>query len=87
MAARPRPRLAAQGNSVQAIALADEAVALMQTADWVNEHAGALADAAAVHAVAGDHAQADRLLDAAIQTYLSKGNVAAVRNLATSVAM
>ena len=85
---RVRARVrSAQGNSVQAIRLADEAVALMQTADWVNEHAGALADAAAVHAAAGDHAQADRLLDAAIQTYLSKGNVAAVRNLATSVAM
>jgi class 3 adenylate cyclase/tetratricopeptide (TPR) repeat protein len=85
---RVRARVrSAQGNSPQAIRLADEAVALMQGADWINDHAEALADAAAVRAAADDHAEADRLLDAAIQMYERKGNLAAIRRLPTYVAI
>jgi class 3 adenylate cyclase/tetratricopeptide (TPR) repeat protein len=85
---RVRARVrSAQGNHRRAIALADEAVALMHDADWVNDHAGTLADAAAVRATAGQRADADRLLDAAVEMYGRKGNVAAIRLLATSVAI
>jgi hypothetical protein len=59
----------------------------MQGADWINDHAEALADAAAVRAAADDHAEADRLLDAAIQMYERKGNLAAIRRLPTYVAI
>jgi tetratricopeptide (TPR) repeat protein len=85
---RVRARVrSAQGNSSQAIRLADEALALMEGADGLNDRAETLADAAAVRAAAGDHAEADRLLDAAVELYQRKGNVAAIRRLATYVAI
>jgi tetratricopeptide (TPR) repeat protein len=85
---RVRARVrSAQGNDARAIRLADEAVELMQHADWINDRAGALADAAVVHAAAGDHEAADLLLQSAIEAYRRKGNVAALRALETYVAI
>lgn len=85
---RVRARIrSAQGNHARAIALVDEAVALMRNADWLNDHAGTLADAAAVRTAAGLRADAVRLLEAAVEMYGRKGNIAAVRQIATSVAI
>ena len=66
--------LAEQGRSREAQRLAGDAVALSETTDYLNDHAGALEDLAHVHALAGDADGAGQARQAALDAYRRKGN-------------
>jgi class 3 adenylate cyclase/tetratricopeptide (TPR) repeat protein len=72
--------LAGRGRIPDAERLADEAVALAAQTDYLNEHAGALADLGHVYALAGRTRDARRAREAALDLYRRKENaVSAVR--------
>jgi tetratricopeptide (TPR) repeat protein len=74
--------LAGRGRLGDAERLADEAVALAASTDYLNEHAGALEDLGRIHALAGRRRDAQRARAEALELYLRKGNVVSAVQLA-----
>jgi class 3 adenylate cyclase len=74
--------LAGRGRLGDAERLADEAVALAASTDYLNEHAGALEDLGRIHDLAGRRRDAQRARAEALELYLRKGNVVSAVQLA-----
>ena len=72
-----RARVLAASGTSEAVPLAREAVALVESTDDVNMHADTLVDLAVVLVAAGGTEEAAKVLDRAIGLYAGKGNIVA----------
>jgi tetratricopeptide (TPR) repeat protein len=78
--------LSEQGRPRDGQRLARDAVALSETTDYLNDHAGALEDLARVHDLAGDPKAAGGAREAALDVYRRKGNAVSCVRLERTIA-